>query len=402
MSPVKVFISYASEDASSAHKLYDCLKEAGVLPWLDRESLLPGQKWRVHIKREIESSDYFIALLSTKSVDKRGYVQKELKQALDLLDEYPESEIFVIPVRLEECLPTHEKVKDLHWVDLFPSLNAGVEKILRVVSTGSGTRGYKTKNPDDYLNNVREQTEPSLTSALPQTASSSAQSPTSKNDLAPMPEASSMNRPSPTPLIKSVKKSNLRAWFCACLIALIFICGLITFSIKSASLLEYVRLSNSPAESDTGPIKVAEVEQPSAATSKGMPEGSPVNTEHLTKRVTLDIDPMTGLIAMPSCPLSRTRSFVIGHEPSRYCGPSYHGASDADRPIKEEVAVVIIKDYRLYHHLNVQTLTVNNGAVTIASDNNAEPLDQKGVELAIRLIGEIRGVRSVAILPPYE
>jgi penicillin-binding protein 1B len=40
--------------------------------------------------------------------------------------------------------------------------------------------------------------------------------------------------------------------------------------------------------------------------------------------ITLDIDPSTGLIAVDSCPVIRTRTFVIGQEPKKYCGPEYH------------------------------------------------------------------------------
>jgi len=44
----------------------------------------------------------------------------------------------------------------------------------------------------------------------------------------------------------------------------------------------------------------------------------------LSGTVTLDIDPTTGLIAVPTCPVIRTKTFVIGTEPHRYCGPQYH------------------------------------------------------------------------------
>ena len=54
--------------------------------------------------------------------------------ALDILDEFPEEDIFIIPVRLNECSPSHEKLKELHWVDMFPSWDDGLKKILSVIS----------------------------------------------------------------------------------------------------------------------------------------------------------------------------------------------------------------------------------------------------------------------------
>ena len=97
----KVFISYAKEDKECARRLYKELKDKGFDPWLDEESLLPGQKWEAHIEDAIKQCEFFIALLSTKSVGKRGYFQKEIRRALDVLETVPERDIFLIPARLE-------------------------------------------------------------------------------------------------------------------------------------------------------------------------------------------------------------------------------------------------------------------------------------------------------------
>ncbi|MBD3338652.1 MAG: TIR domain-containing protein [Candidatus Lokiarchaeota archaeon] len=131
----QIFLSYAHEDAEIAEKIYTDLAKYGLNVWFDSNSLLPGQRWKVEIEKAIKNSTHFIALISDCSVNKRGYVQKELKQALDVLDEFPESEIFVIPVRLDDCEPSHEKLKDLHWVDFFPEdeYSNGVQKILNVI-----------------------------------------------------------------------------------------------------------------------------------------------------------------------------------------------------------------------------------------------------------------------------
>ena len=51
--------------------------------------------------------------------------------------------------------------------------------------------------------------------------------------------------------------------------------------------------------------------------------------------ITLDIDPQTGLIAVETCPVIRTRTFALGTEPKKYCGPEYHRRKTiepSDRP----------------------------------------------------------------------
>ena len=53
-----VFISYASEDYDEARRLYEELKNANLDPWLDKESLLPGQDREIEIKKAIKNSTY--------------------------------------------------------------------------------------------------------------------------------------------------------------------------------------------------------------------------------------------------------------------------------------------------------------------------------------------------------
>jgi penicillin-binding protein 1B len=61
----------------------------------------------------------------------------------------------------------------------------------------------------------------------------------------------------------------------------------------------------------------------------------PLPATGLEGTITLDIDPTTGLIAVESCPIIRTKTFVLGTEPKKYCGPEYHKRKTiepADRP----------------------------------------------------------------------
>jgi penicillin-binding protein 1B len=44
----------------------------------------------------------------------------------------------------------------------------------------------------------------------------------------------------------------------------------------------------------------------------------------LEATITIDIDPTTNLIAAETCPVIRTKTFVRGTEPKKYCGPQYH------------------------------------------------------------------------------
>ena len=80
----------------------------------------------------------------------------------------------------------------------------------------------------------------------------------------------------------------------------------------------------SPLPDQVLPPTIAE---PSPSPSPRKPPRSEGRTDEngrLEGTITLDIDPTTGLIAVETCPVIRTRTFVLGTEPKKYCGPEYH------------------------------------------------------------------------------
>lgn len=128
--PVQIFLCHASEDKPKVIEVYHFLKQQGFKPWLDKEDLLPGQRWDQEIPKALKASDFILVFLSQKSVSKRGYVQREFKLALDVLEEIPEGQIFVIPVRLDACaIPARFHL--LHYCDLFE--DGGLEKVVRAI-----------------------------------------------------------------------------------------------------------------------------------------------------------------------------------------------------------------------------------------------------------------------------
>ncbi len=129
----KVFISYTKEDRERAERLADDLERHGVEIWIDSRDLKPGQNWQHEITKAIRASEYFLAFLSRRSLSRRGYVQKEIRIALEILEEFPIDDSFFIPVRLEECQPADDRIQALQWVNLFHSYEKGLEAILDVL-----------------------------------------------------------------------------------------------------------------------------------------------------------------------------------------------------------------------------------------------------------------------------
>lgn len=131
---IQVFLSYAREDFEDAQKLYYRLEDAGIKPWMDKKNLFAGEKWEFAIRKAIRQSDLFLACLSKSSVQKRGFVQKEIRQAYDIWQEKLDSDIYLIPVRFEEC-DAPEKLSESNWVDLFEE--NGFDKLISAINEGA-------------------------------------------------------------------------------------------------------------------------------------------------------------------------------------------------------------------------------------------------------------------------
>lgn len=122
-----VFLCHAHGDKQTVRNLYKQLCDSGIDVWLDEEKLLPGQKWEREIPKAVKNSDVVIVCLSKAAINKSGYVQKEIKYALDIADEKPDDSIFIIPLKLEQCeIP--DRLRHLHCVGLFEE--RGYERLM--------------------------------------------------------------------------------------------------------------------------------------------------------------------------------------------------------------------------------------------------------------------------------
>ena len=128
--PLKVFLCHASVDKPKVRELYRYLRRRGVNPWFDEEHLVGGQDWQVEIPKALATSDAIIICLTKNSVDKEGYIQKEIKFALEKALEMPEGKIFLIPVKFEEC-EVPFSLSRYQWVDL--TIESGYSKMMKAL-----------------------------------------------------------------------------------------------------------------------------------------------------------------------------------------------------------------------------------------------------------------------------
>lgn len=143
---LQVFLCHSSEDKESVRQLSARLTRPSFHLWLDEVDLLPGQYWRREIPRAVRLSDVVLICLSSNSVSKRGYVQKEIKFALDAADEQPEGTIFIIPVKLEEC-SVPDRLSDWQWVSLLDP--KGFDKLVRSLQSRAYELGIAVDGQTD-------------------------------------------------------------------------------------------------------------------------------------------------------------------------------------------------------------------------------------------------------------
>jgi len=70
---------------------------------MDIEDILPGEDWEKRIVKTIQEVPFFLACVSTNSVDHRGMVQEEIKEALQVWRRKLDDDIYLIPARLDDC-----------------------------------------------------------------------------------------------------------------------------------------------------------------------------------------------------------------------------------------------------------------------------------------------------------
>jgi hypothetical protein len=134
----QIFLNYAREDRQKVEALYQQLSDAGFRSWMDTKNILGGEQWQRSIQHALQQSQFFLACLSVTSVIKRSYLRRELREALEKRKEMLDSDIYLIPVRLEECeIP--EELRVHQWVDLFTE--DGWTRLVEALQVGMERRG---------------------------------------------------------------------------------------------------------------------------------------------------------------------------------------------------------------------------------------------------------------------
>jgi len=125
----RVFVSYAHEDTQMAMKIAQYLREQKIRVWLNEEEIQPGDSLKKKIEEGLNTSDYFLALLSESSTQSE-WVRKEWKAAIDhgRQGKWPK----VIPVLIGDTEPP-AFMADIKYADARKDYTKAINDIVNVI-----------------------------------------------------------------------------------------------------------------------------------------------------------------------------------------------------------------------------------------------------------------------------
>ena len=148
---LRVFISHSFADSERVGDVYKWFLAHNVDPWISSENLLPGEEWESAVEKALYDTDLVIVCLSKDAINKEGYVQKEIRRSLELVEQMPEGAIFLIPLRLEDCKPPL-RLSKYHYVDFFDP--KGQNRLILALKNRAATLGRAAVGPKHYLDSI--------------------------------------------------------------------------------------------------------------------------------------------------------------------------------------------------------------------------------------------------------
>lgn len=158
-----IFLSYARPDQARIEAYYTHIKGKGFSPWMDKFQIKGGQNWDFETKKALKKAAIVVLFLSNNSVNRRGYVQREVKLALKQYETKLIDDIYIVPVAIDPDLPIPGELEDIHViraesVDSFAELTEAISHQLAEMGTAHETFTEQTgiKWYRDHLNEFWE------------------------------------------------------------------------------------------------------------------------------------------------------------------------------------------------------------------------------------------------------
>jgi TolB-like protein/tetratricopeptide (TPR) repeat protein len=138
-----IFLSYASQDAGAARRIFDALGSAGLEVWFDQSELRGGDAWDQKIRRQIKECALFMPIISEHTQTRaEGYFRLEWHLAEQRSFLMAHDQAFLLPVVVDDTPDSAprvpERFRERQWTRL-PGGSTPHEFVERVRGLVSGT-----------------------------------------------------------------------------------------------------------------------------------------------------------------------------------------------------------------------------------------------------------------------
>lgn len=131
-----IFISYAREDIHIARMIAQQLKLLKIEFWMDEGEIKVGEKWEESISAAIRKSNGAIFVLSRFSIEKTGYIQKELELLIHEANARADAQ-FLLPVRIVDNLYPQHPISQFHMIEFRPGDPDSLKSFVSEITTGT-------------------------------------------------------------------------------------------------------------------------------------------------------------------------------------------------------------------------------------------------------------------------
>jgi predicted ATPase len=156
--PHTIFISYAHADSPFVDRLEADLRTQGFDPWVDRQRLAGGQRWRRELQDAVERAQVLLIVLSPDAVASEN-VQIEYDYVLELGK-------VVIPIYYRQCDVPME-LRAIQWIDFRQSYEQGLTALLQALHSQQERATPSTSTLESTSNQLAEPASHTVPGAVP-------------------------------------------------------------------------------------------------------------------------------------------------------------------------------------------------------------------------------------------
>jgi TIR domain len=143
---LNVFISHASVDKPTARRIVETLRDKGISPWIDEDTILVGHSIPGRIADGLDGADLLCVLISKAALES-AWVTREFEV---FLHKFLKDGRAILPCRLDKSdMPT--LISNIKYADFSEDFGTGMKDLLAAVKIGEAAyeheiiRGYVDK-----------------------------------------------------------------------------------------------------------------------------------------------------------------------------------------------------------------------------------------------------------------